>query len=65
MTAKKTTAKKPAGPKLCLRQIDKTTQLMSKDPQFAPVPSAKKVEVPKGFTRVDKSTVVKTTPKES
>ena len=59
MPKKKVSKKSSAKPKLCLRQIDKTTQLICADPQFPIVPSSKKVTLPKGYKRVDASTVVK------
>lgn len=43
---------------MCLRQIDATTQLMSDDPYFQPVIAPKSVPLPKGYVRVDDSTVV-------
>ena len=55
----KSTPKKPAKPKKCLRQIDASTQLMSDDPSFPPVLSPKSEPLPKGHVRVDDSTVVK------
>lgn len=54
--SKKTTASKP---KKCLRQIDPTTQLISDDPNFPEVLAPKSVPLPKGYVRVDDSTVVK------
>jgi hypothetical protein len=60
-TTKKSTPKKqvPSKPKLCLRQIDKSTQLMSDDAMFPEVLSPKSEPLPTGHVRVDDSTVVK------
>lgn len=58
MNAKATrrTTKKP---KMCLRQVDPSTQLMSDDPYFPEVLAPKSSPLPAGFVRVDDSTVVK------
>ena len=45
--------------KKILRQIDKSTQLMSDDEYFPPVLAPKSEPLPEGHIRVDDSTVVK------
>ena len=50
---------KPSKPKKCLRQIDKTTQLVCDDAMFPEVLAPKSVPLPEGYVRVDDSTVVK------
>ena len=55
--SKKTAAKK--SPKLCLRQIDPNTALMSADERFPEVKVTEE-KLAKGYVRVDANTVVKT-----
>lgn len=50
---------KRSKPKMCLRQIDASTQLMSDNPCFKEVLQAKSIPLPEGHIRVDDSTVVK------
>jgi hypothetical protein len=64
MAGKKKPAKKEA-PKKCLRQIDTNTVMISDAPEFPEVTGANvSHKVPKGMTRVDPHTVVKTSYKK-
>ena len=56
-TGKPTQARKKTGK--CLRQIDKSTQLVCDDEYFPPVQKSESEKVPKGCVRVDASTIVK------
>ena len=60
MPAKKKTSakKKAASPKMCLRQIDTNTQMMSDNPRFKEVTETTEEKLKKGCVRVDKNTIV-------
>lgn len=46
-------------PKMCLRIVDASTHIMSDNPLLKPVPASKKEKLPKGYVRLDASTVIK------
>lgn len=59
VTKKKASKKKSSKPKLCLRQVDQSTQVMSDDVSLPEAVKSPQEKLPKGHTRVDASTIVK------
>ena len=59
-TSKKSSPdKKKAPPAYCMRRIDASTHAMSRDPRFLPVLPSQREKLPKGFKRVDATTIIK------